>query len=295
MNVFLIDGTYELFRYHFGQPSHRTADGREVGATRGVVSSMVSMLESGATHIGIATDHTVESFRNAMYEGYKTSEGMDAELLAQFPLIEDALRSLGLVVWPMVEYEADDALASASDQAMQDARVEQVIVCSPDKDLAQCVVGDRVIQRNRRTGIDSLEQDVHLQFGVGPKSIPDFLALVGDSADGFPGIKGWGKKSAAVVLGSYLHLESIPRYATDWDPSIRAGVRGSEVLSQRLASEMADALLFRDLATLRRDVPVFHNVDELCWQGPRNDFAATCAYVGASRLVERITRLCPNA
>lgn len=294
VKIYVVDGTYELFRYHYGQPSHRAADGVEVAATRGVVTSMVAMLESGVTYIGVATDHTVESFRNAMYDGYKTSAGMEEELLAQFPLLEDALRSLGLTVWPMVEYEADDALASACAQAVLDERVEQVIVCSPDKDLAQCVVGDRVIQRNRRTEIDSQEQDVWSQFGVAPESIPDWLALVGDSADGFPGIKGWGKKSASAVVGHYRHLEDIPDRATDWDPKIRAGVRGAEVLSQRLVSEMDDALLFRDLATLRRDSPVFRNVDELRWQGPQSDFAETCAYIGASRLVEKITRLCPN-
>jgi len=293
MKIALIDGTYELFRYYFGQPSHRAPDGREVGATRGVLTSIASMLVDGHRFVGVATDHTVESFRNDLYPGYKTGEGVDEDLLSQFTLVEEALRSLGVVVWPMVSYEADDGLASACARAELDQRVEQIIICSPDKDLAQCVRGDRVIQRNRRTNIDSNEREIWEHFGVAPTSIPDWLALVGDSADGFPGLKGWGKKGAATVLSHYGHLEAIPLAVKDWEETVRSKVRGAQGLCQTLASEIQDAFLFRDLATLRRDYPAFSDIDELRWRGPQANFDEICAYLGAKRLRERIERLSP--
>jgi len=295
MKVALIDGTYELFRYFFGQPSHRAPDGLEVGATRGVLTSVVTMLVDGHRYLGVATDHTIESFRNDLYPGYKTGSDVDSDLLAQFTLLEEALRSLGVVVWPMISYEADDGLASACARAELDPRVEQVIICSPDKDLAQCVRGDRVIQRNRRTNVDSNEREIWSHFGVAPASIPDWLALVGDSADGFPGLKGWGKKGAATVLSHYGHLEAIPQSVNDWDVSVRTQVRGAEGLCQTLASETQDALLYRDLATLRRDYPAFNDVEELRWRGPREDFDDICAYLGAKRLRERIEGLSLNS
>ncbi len=295
MKVSLIDGTYELFRYFYGQPSHRAPDGLEVGATRGVLTSVVSMLADGHRYLGVATDHTVESFRNDLYPGYKTGADIDRDLLAQFDLLERTLRSFGVVVWPMTSYEADDALASACARAELDPRVEQVIICSPDKDLAQCVRGDRVIQRNRRTNVDSNEREIHDHFGVAPASIPDWLALVGDSADGFPGLRGWGKKGAAAVLAHYGHLEAIPLSVTDWAPNVRAQVRGADGLCQTLARELQDAYLYRDLATLRRDFPAFSDVEELRWRGPGEDFDEICAYLGATRLRERIDRLSQNS
>ncbi len=294
MEVHLVDGTYELFRYFFGQPSYLALDGREVGAVRGVLGSLLSMLESGVTHLGIATDHVVESFRNEMYAGYKTGEGIDETLFGQFPLLESSLVQLGFMVWPMVEYEADDGLASAAALAIQDSRVERIVICSPDKDLAQCVSGERVIVRNRRTEVDSDEGAIEKHFGVLPASIPDWLALVGDSADGFPGIKGWGKKSASTVLHFYGHLEDIPAEFHGWDEQLKRSVRGAAGLSAKLSADKDQALLFRDLATLRNDYPAFANIDELEWMGPCNDFEATCEYLGAPRLIERIHRLCPK-
>jgi 5'-3' exonuclease len=293
MKVYLVDGTYELFRYYFAQPSHLATDGKDVGAVRGVVSSMVSMLEAGVTHLGVATDHIVESFRNEMYLGYKNGDAIEKELLGQFSLLERCLFSLGLMVWPMIEYEADDALASASSLAANDPHVEQIVICSPDKDLAQCVVGDKIIMRNRRTEVDLNEMNILEHFGVLPASIPDWLALVGDSADGFPGLKGWGKKSAATVLCHYGHLESIPATASGWDQGLVERVRGATSLAARLAQEMEQALLFRDLATLRQDFPCFVHIDELAWNGPEEDFAEVCDYLGAPQLVERIGRVSP--
>lgn len=294
MKVYLVDGTYELFRYHFGQPSRASVEGTEVGATAGVLASLISMLETDCRYLGVATDHTVESFRNSLFPGYKTSEGMDQDLLAQFPLLERAIESLGIRVWAMSEYEADDALASASALLERDRRVEQVIICSPDKDLAQCVWGSRVIQRNRRTETDSDESRIIEHFGVSPESIPDWLALVGDSADGFPGLKGWGKKSASLVLAHYRHLEAIPARASDWEESVRSAVRGGEALANRLESEMELALAFRDLATLRLDFPAFDDVEELCWGVPGAEFVEICTYLGVPRLIERISRLSPQ-
>src|SRR6201984_2409717 len=221
MDVHLIDGTYELFRHFFAVPTAADMNGQEVGAVRGVLNSVLSMIERGATHIGVATDHVVESFRNDLYPGYKTSEGVAPELLSQFPILEETLEAMGVVVWPMVQYEADDALASAAGKAAQDDRVRQVRICTPDKDLAQCVVGTRVVQLDRRQNILRDEAGVVAKFGVRPESIPDYLAVVGDSADGFPGVRGWGAKAAAAALSQYPHLENIPKDWSEWDPSIR--------------------------------------------------------------------------
>jgi 5'-3' exonuclease len=287
MDVHLIDGTYELFRYFYAVPGALDVAGREVGAVRGVMATILTMLESGATHIGVATDHVVESFRNQLYPGYKTSEGVPEELLSQFPILEEALEAIGVLVWPMVEFEADDALASAADRAAQDSRVRQVIICTPDKDLAQCVRGTQVVQCDRRRNIIRDEAGVVAKFGVGPASIPDYLALVGDSADGFPGVRGWGEKAAASVLSQYLHLESIPRDFQQWPPSLRRAA----TLSESLFSAWDEALLFRMLATLRLDVPVFESVEDLRWRGPRTGFEEYCRRLKAPGLVDRATAL----
>jgi 5'-3' exonuclease len=263
VDVYLIDGTYELFRHFFAVPSAKDAKGQEVGAVRGVVNSVKGMIDRGATHVGVATDHVIESFRNDLYSGYKTGEGVPAELYSQFPILEDELAAIRVLVWPMVEFEADDALASAALRAAQDDSVNQVIICTPDKDLSQCVSGTRIVQLDRRTNIVRNEAGVVEKFGVKPESIPDYLALVGDSADGFPGLPGWGKKAASSVLSVYPHLEVIPKDWREWPPSIRN--RG--LLSKALISFWDDALLFRTLAMLRTDVPVFTTVDELRWTG----------------------------
>jgi 5'-3' exonuclease len=284
MEVHLLDGTYELFRHFFAVPSSTDINGQEVGAVRGVLGSAMSMIESGATHIGVATDHVVESFRNDLYPGYKTSEGVAPELLSQFPILEEALQAMGVVVWPMVYFEADDALASAAAKAAQNKDVGQVLICTPDKDLSQCVVGTRVVQIDRRRESVRDEAGVVARFGVKPQSIPDYLAVVGDSADGFPGVAGWGEKAAASTLSHYGHLEHIPKDWQKWDPSIKKAHR----LSESLFSAWDDALLFRTLATLRLDVPVFENVDELCWQGPREDFAELCRRLKATNLPKRV-------
>jgi 5'-3' exonuclease len=268
----LIDGTYELFRHFFGVPSHVNQQGKEVAAVRGVLSSVLGLLADGATHVGVATDHVIESFRNDMWPGYKTSAGVDPRLLGQFDLLEAALFAMGVVVWPMVTLEADDALASAAAVAARDPSVEQVVICTPDKDLGQCVVGTRVVQMDRRKGAVIDEQGVRAKFGVGPASIPDYLALVGDSADGFPGLSGWGAKTTATVLARYEHLEAIPDAPGEWDLSIR-GVAG---LAATLAAQRDLALLFRDLATLRTEPPAIESVEELRWVGPRDEFVTLC-------------------
>jgi 5'-3' exonuclease len=272
MNVHLIDGTYELFRHYFAVPSALDADGNEVGAVRGVLASILGLIESGATHIGVATDHVIESFRNDLYPGYKTGEGVPAPLMAQFPVLEEALESMGVVVWPMVPFEADDALASAAAKAACDDRVDQVLICTPDKDLAQCVVGSRVVQLDRRRGITRDEAGVVAKWGVGPASIPDYLAVVGDSADGYPGLPGWGSKAAGLVFSQYSHFEDVPRDWCKWSPSIR----GAQRLAAVLFDHWNEALLFRTLATLKLDVPVFETVDELEWKGPRAEFEGFC-------------------
>jgi 5'-3' exonuclease len=283
--VHLIDGTYELFRHFFAVPSAADADGREVGAVRGVLASVLSMLEQGATHIGVATDHVIESFRNDLYAGYKTGEGVAAELLSQFPVLEEALEAMGVVVWPMVEYEADDALASAAVKASRDDRVSRVFICTPDKDLSQCVVGSRVVQLDRRRDIVRDEAGVVAKFGVTPPSIPDYLAVVGDSADGFPGVPGWGAKAAAAVLSRYRHLEKIPKDWRKWDPSISR----ARALSEALFKSWSDALLFCDLATLRLEVPVFRSVEDLRWEGPRPHFARLTDQMKIPDLFRRAT------
>jgi len=283
MDVHLIDGTYELFRHFFAVPAAKDVNGQEIGATRGVLASVLSMIEKGATHIGVATDHVVESFRNDLYPGYKTSEGVAPELLSQFPILEGALEAMGVLVWPMVEFEADDALASAAAKAALNEHVKQVFICTPDKDLGQCVVGTRVVQMDRRHDTLRDEAGVVAKFGVSPQSIPDYLAVVGDSADGFPGVAGWGQKAAASVLSQYPHLENIPKNWHEWHPSIRKA-RG---LSESLFGSWNDALLFRTLATLRLDVPVFDTVEDLRWIGPRPSFEDYCRRMNSSELLRR--------
>jgi 5'-3' exonuclease len=285
MDVHLIDGTYELFRHFFAVPAAKDINGREIGAVRGVLTSVVSMLERGATHIGVATDHVVESFRNDLYPGYKTSEGVAPELLSQFPVLEEALEAMGVVVWPMVQYEADDALASAAAKAAEDDRVRQVLICTPDKDLSQCVIGTRVVQLDRRRDVLRDEAGVIAKFGLKPQSIPDYLAVVGDSADGFPGLPGWGVKAAAQTLSQYPHLEDIPKDWQAWHPSIKK----ARVLSGSLFNLWNDALLFRTLATLRLDVPVFETVDDLRWTGPRSKFEEYCQQMKSPDLLRRVT------
>jgi 5'-3' exonuclease len=285
VQVHLLDGTYELFRHHFAVPSHLDPDGMEVAAVRGVVGTVLTMLEDGATHLGVATDHVIESYRNDLWPGYKTSAGMDPVLLAQFPLLEDALVALGVCVWPMVDQEADDALAAAAAIAAADARVEQVLVCTPDKDLAQCVIDPRVAQLDRRNGRLLDEAAVREKFGVGPASIPDWLALVGDSADGFPGLPGWGAKSAATVLARYEHVDAIPEDVGEWDVT----VRGAPKLAATLVAQRAAAELFLTLATLRTDAPV-GTVDDWRWQGPTPELGAWAGRLGSPNLVNRAER-----
>jgi 5'-3' exonuclease len=291
MDVHLIDGTYELFRHFYAVPAAQDVNGREIGAVRAVLRSVLSMIEHGATHIGVATDHVVESFRNDLYAGYKTSAGVPPALLSQFSALEEALEAMGVMVWPMVAYEADDALASAAAKAAQDDRLRQVIICTPDKDLAQCVRGTRVVQLDRRRGILRDETTVEAKFGVKPQSIPDYLAVLGDSADGFPGLPGWGEKAAAATLSRYRHLENVPRNWQEWDPSIGNARR----LATSLFSSWDDALLFRKLATLRVDAPVFESVDELRWSGPRPSFEERCRVMGSPDLFGRATSVATNA
>jgi 5'-3' exonuclease len=289
--IHLVDGTYELFRHFFGAPPHAALDGKEVGATRGVLASVLLLLSEGATHVGVATDHVIESYRNDLWPGYKTGDGVDPALKGQFELLEDALVAMGVVVWPMVELEADDALASAAAVAAEDPAVSQVVICTPDKDLGQCVVGDRVVQLDRRKATTIDEAGVVAKFGVSPASIPDFLALVGDSADGFPGLSGWGKVSAATVLARYGHLESVPDHATAWDPVVRQRVRGAAGLAARLAAERELALLFRDLATLRIDRSLLKDADDLRWRGPTPAFGEVAGYLRDEDLGRRAAAL----
>jgi 5'-3' exonuclease len=286
--VHLVDGTFELFRYFLSPAAAFDRSAPEaLRAVRGVVGSVLGMLEGGATHVGVATDHVIESFRNALWPGYKTGEGMDPVLYAQFEPLEDALRALGVVVWPMVEFEADDAMAAAATMAAADARVGQVVLCTPDKDLAQCVRDDRVVQLDRRTGQVRDEAGVRQKFGVGPPSIPDWLALVGDSADGYPGLPGWGATSASAVLARYRHLEHIPKLAATWDVAVRGRMR----LATTLVEQIERALLFRELATLRADAPIGADVDALRWRGPRAGFAGWAERLGTRALHERAATL----
>jgi 5'-3' exonuclease len=286
VRIHLIDGTYELFRHYYAVPSARDADGREVGAVRGVIASILGLLNRGATHVGVATDHVIESFRNRMWPGYKTGAGVDPDLLAQFGLLEEAVDALGVRVWPMIEYEADDALAAAAALADADPRVEKVFICTPDKDLAQCVRADRVVQLIRRTGVELDEAAVVKKFGVEPASIPDFLALVGDSADGYPGLPGWGAKSSAAVLAKFKRLELIPADWKEW----RVNATGAATLAQTLDRERRLAFLFRDLATLRTAIPVFASVDELEWKGPTDRFPPLAARFDAAATQPRKPR-----
>jgi 5'-3' exonuclease len=287
MRVHLLDGTYELFRHFYAMPKQQDCDGRECAAIVGVLGSVLGMLEGGTTHLGVATDHVIESFRNDLWAGYKTSEGIDPELLAQFHPLEDALRDMGVKVWAMEEFEADDALASAARRAAASLAVEQVIICTPDKDLSQCVTGDRIIQFDRRKREQRNERGVKERFGIGPASIPDYLALVGDSADGFPGVPGWGEKAASTVLAHYPHLEHIPTSATSWTVPVRGAAR----LSSTLEANRELAMLFRKLATLREDVDVFADVDELRWRGPNPEFEEWARRLAVPGLWDRARRI----
>ncbi len=287
MEVHLIDGTYELFRHFYALPSAKDSESREVAAVRGVLGSLLGMMQAGRTYIGVATDHVIESFRNRMWSGYKTGEGIDPELLAQFPLLEETLNALGVVVWAMKEYEADDALASAAFLAQEDTRVERVVISTPDKDLAQCVQGTRVVQLDRRRHVERDEQGVVEKFGVKPSSIPDYLALVGDAADGYPGLPGWGAKSASAVLSRFGRLEAIPANAQDWKLNISNLRNLSEVFNRK--RDMA--FLFRDLATLRTDLPLFATVDDLLWTGPTPAFASIAGRLDKAKFsVKRLPR-----
>jgi 5'-3' exonuclease len=283
LDVYLIDGTYELFRHYYALPSARDRDGHEVAAVRGVLTSVLSLINSGGRYVGVATDHVIESFRNRLWPGYKTGDGIDPDLLAQFPLLEEALQALGIATWPMVEFEADDALASGAAAAALDPRVDRVLVCTPDKDLAQCVRGTRVVQMDRRRRTIRDEAGIVAKFGVPPASIPDYLALVGDSADGYPGLPGWGAKSAAAVLGRFGHLEAIPEDWRTW--GVNAASPGS--LAHTLARERDRAFLFRDLATLRCDIPLFDSVDRLEWIGPTQGFTPIAERLDATSLLVR--------
>lgn len=278
MEVHLIDGTYELFRHFYAMPSVKDVDGREVGAARGVLASVLGMMRADATHIAVATDHVIESFRNSLWPGYKTGAGIDPDLWSQFALLEEVLAAAGIVVWPMVEFEADDALASAALAASNDPRVERVLICTPDKDLAQCVTGTRIVQLNRRTRTVMDEDGVVRKFGVRPASIPDYLALVGDSADGYPGLPGWGAKSSSAILSKFHHLEDIPNDWREW----RVNVTSASILADTLWRERDRALLFRTLARLRTDIPLFKDVEELCWRGPTDAFPPLAARFDAA-------------
>jgi len=287
MKIHLVDGTYELFRAHFGAPAKKAPDGRQVGATVGLLNSLLTLItKSDATHIGCAFDHVIESFRNDLYPGYKTSEGVDQELLDQFSLAEQAAAALGVVVWPMVEFEADDALATAAMRFQKSAKVEQVILCSPDKDLAQLVMGDRIVCWDRRREIVYDEAGVQEKYGGPPRSIPDYLALVGDSADGYPGVLGWGAKSAAAVLSQYGHLESIPPDHLSWGLNPGRALR----LAENLQANQEEVLLFRRLATLRLDVPIRESLADLKWRGARPELRQICQELGARTLPERVPR-----
>ena len=273
LHIYLVDGTYELFRHYYALPSAKDESGQEIAAVRGVVQSVLGMAGNGATHLAVATDHVIESFRNGLWPRYKTRAGVEPDLLAQFPLLEEALSAAGFVVWPMVEFEADDALAAAAVAAARDPRVEQVVICTPDKDLSQCVRGTRIVQLNRRTNITLDEPGVIRKFGVPPESIPDYLALVGDAADGYPGLPGWGAKSSAAVLAKFGHLEAIPAAGPDWGVK----VTNAKALAATLCRERDLAMLFRTLATLRTDMALFEDLEQLRWKGPTPAFAALAA------------------
>jgi 5'-3' exonuclease len=287
MRIHLVDGTYELFRSFFGAPPKKAPDGREVGATLGLLNSLLLLLsKSGATHVACAFDHVIESFRNDLFPGYKTSTGIASDLLTQFPLAEEAVAALGVVVWPMGEFEADDALASAATRFRSEPGVDQVVICSPDKDLAQVVSGNQVVCWDRRRGILYDEAAVLAKFGVRPGSIPDWLALVGDSADGFPGLPGWGPKSATAVLSRYEHLESISEDPGQWGLGLARALR----LAESLRAHRDDVLLYRRLATLRRDVPLQERVLDLEWHGAQDRLKRLCRELGGDKIPERVPR-----
>ena len=286
MKVHLVDGTYELFRHYYALPSEINDAGQEVAATAGVVRSILAMMENGATHVAVATDHVIESFRNDLWPDYKDGSGIEPQLFSQFGLLEDALRSLGVVVWAMVEHEADDGLGAGAAMAAADERVEQVLICTPDKDLSQCVVGTRVVQLDRRKRELRDEEGVVRKFGVSPLSIPDYLGLVGDTADGYPGLPGWGAKSASTVLARYEHIEEIPESDQDWDVT----VRGAPKLASTLVGARDLALLFRRIATVDVRAPVSDSVDELRWSGPLESFGETCEQIMRPSLQERAQR-----
>jgi 5'-3' exonuclease len=287
MKIHLVDGTYELFRNHFGAPPKKAPDGREVGATLGLLRSLLMLLGSpGVSHVAVAFDHVIESFRNDLYTGYKTSEGVDPILLDQFPLAEKAVSALGVVVWPMIEFEADDALATAVSRFRKNKSVEQILICSPDKDLSQLVEGKKVVCWDRRREIIIDEAGVVEKFGVKPESIPDYLALVGDAADGYPGIQGWGAKSTSTVLAKFKHIESIPK-----DPKkLPLGLGRATTLVENLGQNYEEALLFRELSTLREDVPLKENLKDLEWQGAYPRLKKLCHELGDERIPERIPR-----
>jgi 5'-3' exonuclease len=287
MRLHLLDGTYELFRHFHALPSEKLTSGQEIAATHGVVSSVLGMFESGVTHLAVATDHVIESFRNTLWPGYKDGSGIDPDLFSQFAILEDVLTAMGVVVWPMIEFEADDGLAAGAALGKSDTRVTQTLICTPDKDLAQCVEGSTVVQLDRRQRQIIDEDGVKKKFGVEPESIPDYLALVGDSADGFPGLPRWGAKSSSVVLARYGHLEHIPPLARNW----QVDVRGADTLASVLQHQMEDALLFRTLATLRIDAPISKTVDELEWRGPDSSFGAICDKHGRPDLMQRALRV----
>jgi 5'-3' exonuclease len=276
LDIYLIDGTYELFRHYHAIPSTKDASGQEIAAVRGVLNSILGLIRGGVTHVGVATDHVIESFRNRLWPGYKTGDGIPADLAAQFPLLEEALVAAGIEVWPMIEFEADDALAAAAERAALDPRAERIYICTPDKDLAQSVRGTRVVQLNRRTRAVFDEAGVIAKFGVPPASIPDYLALVGDAADGYPGLPGWGAKSTAAVLAKFGHLEAIPRDWREW----RVNATNAGALAETLARERDRVLLFRHLATLRTDIAVFDSLDELQWKGPTSDYEKVATRLG---------------
>jgi 5'-3' exonuclease len=279
-----------LFRHYYALPSAKDRDGFEVAAVRGVLASVLGMIKSGATHIGVATDHVIESFRNSLWPGYKTGEGIEPALLAQFSLLEEVLSAAGIVVWPMVEFEADDALAAAAVAAARDIRVEQVVLCTPDKDLSQCVQGNRIVQLDRRRRVVLDESGVTSKFGVAPASIPDYLALLGDSADGYPGLPGWGAKSSSAVLAKYARLERIPGDWREW----RVNVANASLLSSTLIREWDNALLFRDLATLRTEIALFDDVEQLRWRGPTPAFAEIGARLDAAVTAEKPAKRLPS-
>ncbi len=288
MNIHLIDGTYELFRYFFGAPSHITEEGQEVGAVRAVANSMLSIVEEGATHIGIATDHVITSFRNELYDGYKDGSDLDPVILGQFSLLEEVLEAIGFTVFPMIKYEADDGLGAAAHKAIKNPHVEEVIICTPDKDLGQCLTADeKIIQYDRRKKERITYQSVIEKFGVPPESIPDYLGLVGDTADGFPGLKGWGAKSSSALLAHYQHIEQIPNDHNDWIPQVRS----SQKLSQTLNDDYDLALLFKLIATIDYEAQTFESIDELEWKGPQKDFNKILEKVDGERLIAKVTRL----